>query len=279
MRVRNAVTTLETLSTPYTNDDEEEKLEAKLTYNQEDDDEKLEHEKSSKSDSTIPTGNVKNIDPQYHSRNQESHCKICRVPVGKCLQVSHYVNVHPKSEVFPSRVAPDVGDLLRKLKDVPKCEEIKKSVRGRHIYRQFCYFCNESMWFPKYLWIKHMIGHSGYYTHKCTDCSKKFPSIPFKHKCKDKCNIQEIKQLQFDKVDHNLMAYLCNLCNYVRFHEKDIQKHLHCEHEEDSNKYQEVIFLSFAGSANKRKEKQKTPEESHEEEISESAKGEYISFR
>lgn len=69
--------------------------------------------------------------------------------------------------------------------------------------------------------------------------------IKSKHKCKDEYNVKKVSQPQFDNVDLHLMGYLCDLCNYVRLEKEGIQKHLKFEHEEDSDRYKDVIFLSF----------------------------------
>lgn len=188
---------------------------------------------------------IKNNNPDWHSSNQGMYCKVCKY-TGTRL-VNHYVNVHPNSEVHVSRVAPDVGDFLRQLKDDHECKRVKSMKANKSIrFRQFCYFCKESKLLTKFYWMDHLTIHTGCYRFKCTDCSKKF-ARNVNHVCKDKCNVEEVSQFQLEGA--NLMAYLCDLCNYIRFDKKDIEKHLRCQHDDvDVNRYKKVTFLSFPES-------------------------------
>lgn len=62
--------------------------------------------------------------------------------------------------------------------------------------------------------------------------------------CKEKMDVKKVPQPHFDDV--NVTAYLCDLCNFVRFTKAEIEKHLTCEHEGDvKDRFREVIFLSF----------------------------------
>lgn len=67
--------------------------------------------------------------------------------------------------------------------------------------------------------------------------------------CEDKCNVKRVQQPQFEGV--NLVAYLCDLCNYVRFNKTEIEMHLESEHQGNvKGKFKEIVFLTFpAGSS------------------------------
>lgn len=190
----------------------------------------------------LPASTVKNNNPDWNCLNREINCKICKARHVGSLLVNHYVNTHPSSEVFPSRVAPDIADVLRNIKEVSECEV--KSIDRRLRYKQFCYFCNKSMCYTKCDWILHMIQHTGYYGYKCGYCLKRFAKKSSRHMCEKECIIEKISQPQFEKAD--LKAFLCDICNYVRFNVKDIEKHLENEHSGDrKNRFKEVIFLTF----------------------------------
>lgn len=213
---------------------------------------------------------VKNINPEWHCLNTELKCNICDFDVRGSL-VNHYIKFHPDSEVFPSRVAPDVSVFLRYLRDTHKCERVKtaSSFEGFY-YEQFCYFCNKSMCLSKYFWITHMARHTGNYKYKCSE-NENYSS----HFCSDECDVKKEPHFNFDGV--NLMAYLCDMCNYVRFEERDMEKHLRCEHEVDAvdveNKFREIIFLSFPESENKSE-----VEMTNKEENTEASEGELIYY-
>lgn len=197
------------------------------------------------------TSTIKNNNPAWHSLSKEKTCKICRVSYG-CSLVNHYVNVHPNHEVYPSRVAPNVAEILRASNALHECEIVKLTISHRLAYRQFCYFCDTVLSTQKYLWIKHMAVHTGYFQYECTGCSQKF-SRSRGHNCGDGRNINKVPQCQFDAKfeEVNVIAYLCDLCNYVRFDETEMENHLKNEHGDDvEGNFKEVIFLSFPESKN-----------------------------
>lgn len=183
---------------------------------------------------------VKNNNPDWHWLSSDKKCKICGWRAVGSLTV-HYVNEHPDSEVISSRIAPTAAAFLRSLKYVPKCE-INREI-GRRRYKQFCYFCNRSKCLRKGTWIDHMISHTGYYKEQCGSCSKLTRKDSHRGACIGIFN--RISQPQFDGMD--LVAYLCDLCNFVRFNESEIKKHLQNEHEgnHDMDDFEEIIFLTF----------------------------------
>lgn len=108
-----------------------------------------------------------------------------------------------------------------------------------------CYFCNVEKCSRKVFWIDHLITHTGYVRFDGTGCLRKVADNL--HVCGDKCNVKRVLQPQFEGTD--VIAYLCDLCNFVRFTKTEIEKHLICEHEGDiKDRFKEVIFLSFPES-------------------------------
>lgn len=190
---------------------------------------------------------IKNNNPRWHSLANESKCKICLSDVSNLG--NHYVNFHPNYEVFPSRVAPHVAEVLRDSKVVHQCEKIFDKPRLRYLYSQCCYFCNETKSLDKNCWINHIARHTGYYQYQCKYCCKKF--VKADHKCPGNGKVEFVSEpsqihfvAQFDKI--NVMAYLCDFCNFVRFDTDDIQNHLKSEHDGEENaKFKAVIFLRF----------------------------------
>lgn len=222
--------------------------------------------KKSKRKSMIPK--IKNDNPEWHSLNKEMTCQICVDYMGVSL-VTHYVNDHQNSEVFPSRVAPSVGDFLRNVKGIHNCKiEKPVGIRCSSKYIQFCYFCNESMGLTKSNWIYHMERHAGYYRYQCNNCSKKFPQKS-QHMCEDEYSIKKMSNHQFEGI--NVIGYVCDLCNYVRFGKKEMENHLRNEHNGAGlEKFKEVVFLTFEET--EEKSDVVTLKESNEEEIVEASK-------
>lgn len=206
---------------------------------------------------------IKNNNLKWHSLNKKLMCNICDCRVRG--SVNHYLNFHPDNEVLVSRIAPNVAYFLRNRKDDHQCEIMP--VHNRYEYKQYCYFCNKSKSLRKYSWIEHLASHTGCYKYKCSVCSKKYIRTTNRN---SKCNIVRVPQPQFDKL--KILAYICDLCNYVRFDKTEIEKHLECEHDGDvANRFKRVTFLSFQESEEKLKK-------SNNKEIAEALRGELIYF-
>lgn len=220
--------------------------------------------KKAKKDPVVPKTTVKNTNPELHSLKKVIDCHICGKQERLSL-ISHYVNEHPNSEVITSRLAPDVADSLRNSKDGHKCERLKQPGKNYHEFTQFCHFCNVSRCFTKLFWINHMAKHTGYYQYKCCDCSRQFAEKNLSHMCKnDKNNLEKIPQPQFQ--NDNLQAFICDLCNYVRFSKEEMEKHLSCEHNLSvTNKFKEITFLSFPKKKTKAQIEEERADESTED--------------
>ncbi|XP_037043877.1 uncharacterized protein LOC119079894 [Bradysia coprophila] len=199
----------------------------------------------------------KNIDTTWHSLRKVLECQECDKPVGNSL-VSHYVNLHPNCEIITSRLAPEAAESLRSGVYDSNIVVSKPENSSSYHYKQFCYFCNVYRCYHKLFWINHMARHTGYYSLKCNHCSRKFACGPLKTKCVEKRNYEAIPQPQFKK--RHLLAYVCHLCNFVRFHQHEIEMHLTNEHGEmkDSKKFKEVTFLSFPDAEGKYERKKPT---------------------
>lgn len=160
------------------------------------------------------------------------YCTVCEIRLpNRSSVIRHYANVHPTQDMFPCRVTPFIAEFLRAPNAVHECEKVRlERNRNRFVYKQFCYFCNMALSFEKYRWIRHMASHTGY---------SKYQSSKF---------LNHLAQIQFsepfDKV--KVVAFLCDLCNYVQFDKTDIEKHLKSEHgAEVKSKFKEVVFLGF----------------------------------
>jgi len=197
----------------------------------------------------VPNETIKNINPKLHSLTTMIDCNICGKQ-DKCI-VSHYVNEHPNNEVVISRLTPNVADTLRNLND-HKCKRLLK--KGCVQYNQCCYFCNEILCLTKFGWKGHIAKHTGYYQFRCRDCAKKYAYMYTSHVCKTVKNLEKIPQPHFEK--DVLKAFLCDRCNFVRFNQDEIEKHLSLEHDLDVTKeFEEVTFLCFPKKKIKRHER------------------------
>lgn len=195
----------------------------------------------------VPTSTIKNNNPDWHSLEDKIECKICTIKFANRYNlVRHYIDHHQNTEVFPCRVTPDIAELLRDPKTVHDSQRIQQ--RSKAIFKQQCYFCNTSMSKDKPAWITHMARHTGYYRDKCTRCSKKFLRHRSQYCVDNGYVVREPSQRQFERQfkSDDVLAYVCGLCNYVRFDKAEIKKHLNSQHDGDvENNFEEVIFLRF----------------------------------
>lgn len=184
----------------------------------------------------------KNVHPEWHSlRYSGLCCQVCKKSHGNSL-ISHYVNHHPNSEVILSRLPPETATHLRLHPHSHTCK-LTRNFRNHIEYKQICYFCNIERSHPRSVWIEHISRHTGHYRHRCNHCSKWYVSKPSAGMCYDVNDFDEIEQPQF--LASNLMAYICDLCNFVRFYRYEIENHLTKQHDVDATKFLEVKFLSF----------------------------------
>ncbi|KAG4073927.1 hypothetical protein HA402_014132 [Bradysia odoriphaga] len=189
---------------------------------------------------------AKNNNLEWHSLKTVLPCQICYDPPGISL-ISHYVNFHPDAEVLNSRLAPEAAQCLRSATDFPQCEVARSDTTL--LYKEFCYFCNANCAYSKQGWISHLIRHTGYYDYKCNGCLRKFSSRAQHHGCGvPNSAIEKIDQPIFQQP--NITAYVCELCNYVRFFEGEMKMHLNNEHEDDERKdFKKLAFFTLPPAA------------------------------
>lgn len=225
-------------------------------------------------------GVMKNINPELHSLKRLMRCLLCDKPTGQST-VNHYVNVHPDCEIVNSRLPPDVADSLRNSKVT--CVAQRTQVEGRSyvVYNHPCYFCNVTKGLTKTFWMNHMAKHTGYYQYKCNDCSRTFAEKNKGHACKDRNNLSKIPQPQFQ--ESTLKGFLCDLCNFFRFYQNEMEKHLRCEHELTvADKFKEITLIDFPKRLKKSQieddddEEEEDDDEEEEEEVEdENAEGDH----
>lgn len=189
---------------------------------------------------------VKNNNPGWHCSGTTMDCKICTIIFKSWGDlVQHYGYIHPNYEVFPSRVSPQVADLLRNTAEVHECQKLKTE-NGRIKYKQKCYYCNEIKTLERYVWIDHLVMHSGYFKYRCVHCAINLKKDS-DHVLSANCKIEMAPRTQFEGA--NVIAYLCDQCNFVRFDRTDIENHMQNEHGGYvKGSFKAVTFLRFAES-------------------------------
>lgn len=188
--------------------------------------------------SKMKKSKIKNNNLEWHSLKKVLECQICDRPPGLSL-ISHYVNFHPNSEVLNSRLSPDIAEMLRFAVHLNKCETVRSGPATT--YKQMCYFCNVYKTLTRLAWTCHMARHTGYYQYKCEECSRQFAEAPVNHVCKPNSVKKFVPPVFQQEI---VTAYVCDLCNYVRFYEHEIQMHLNNEHETgDAKEFKAFTFF------------------------------------
>lgn len=174
--------------------------------------------KKFKNQSPIAVG-LKNVNPIVYANNPDynAHCMLCGIKTARCAQ--HYSKYHPASEVFISRLSPDM------IKTITQGHQIGNK-RARD---NVCPFCENYYRFGQRQWISHFAAHMGSALYKCTKCDHKFNSRSAHLKA---CTDAVIQGIVAPEVNGNSVgAYACQLCNYVQFMQQSIIQHLRNEHE------------------------------------------------
>lgn len=202
---------------------------------------------------------IKNTNIQMHclNTNYVKSCAICEKIVCPGI-VSHYVNKHRAFEVFVARLSPDISNHLRNPASImPDGISLLNDSKGQNKITHLCYFCKKEKTFTRQAWIHHFTVHTGEYQYLCKACNIK-SSWPFKgkHLCKKNGTAEHRVKLQIDELNKpDLIATICNLCNYTQFQFKNILSHISKQHNEepDESKYFRVNCLKYIDNNPKRK--------------------------
>lgn len=162
------------------------------------------------------------------------HCALCtyrRDSVKKL--VAHYVNVHPKNEVYVSRMTES------------SCESVKKAtfigVIGDEAIKSNCPFCDETMSMTAENWITHFTEHTGEFEYRCSKCGLLRTSKTH-GKCDDADAITVIEHV----IDNGLLrAYMCSYCNYTQLSNSRVKNHIFNEHQIDQINFADLFCVEF----------------------------------
>lgn len=161
---------------------------------------------------------ISNNNAKMHATNSfyTSFCVLCDKK--KNISVTHYLQSHPDHEVFIARPSPKVATKIRSQKIV------FKSQRG--MLSGFCAFCEQLSQRPKSGWAKHLLTHTGEKTFNCTTCGKNFKYL---NEHDSQCSAKPVN-IYLANSKNDLVAFMCNYCNYTQFHRDNMIKHMKNEH-------------------------------------------------
>lgn len=137
--------------------------------------------------------------------------------------VYHLKSSHPDSEVYVSRVSPQMNDLIRK----SSFTAIKFKKKNNLYLRFTCVFCEKEIDYSAYHWADHIRTHTGEYARKCCLCNKS-TNLPIH------CNVSTEQIYILDK-NNDLDAFICDICNYVQLDDARMVEHLRHHHDDDEN--------------------------------------------
>lgn len=156
--------------------------------------------------------------------------------------VNHYKKFHKDSEVFPSRLPPNIAEKVKNHLQQNKIYFRYPYKHNHHkLIKSTCYFCFDIKELSAPNWEIHYTVHTGEYMFHCSKCDEMFSYQ--KH---DK-HPQSIKKVKTHKFSQDLVAFICLDCNYVQMRRDNMIKHLRNEHEFDekiiSSKYKQFVVL------------------------------------
>lgn len=184
--------------------------------------------------STSVVRSKRNIDKTLYLCSEKArYCPLCRKRYTR--MVHHFKTVHPDEEVYVSRISPRMVDFIS-----PENENertfIKYMKHNSELMQTVCIFCEDSKSFSAHYWIDHMRSHTGEYGNVCEICDKF--SCFSRH-----CNAPTTKIDNFNLRNEHMIAYRCNVCNYVQTNPDNMRTHLANHH--DLNDEREENFQVF----------------------------------
>lgn len=153
----------------------------------------------------------------YLSSEKGKSCPLCSARYFR--MVSHFKTTHPHSEVFVSRISPQMVEDL----DKSKLTYIKYMKQNGKYLQATCVLCAKERNFTAYYWTDHIRSHTGEYANVCNLCLK---SVCFTNHC----GMHTHRIEENDLFNDDLYAYLCIECNYLQLNEKNIINHLETQH-------------------------------------------------
>uniref|UniRef100_A0A0K8VLS4 Uncharacterized protein n=1 Tax=Bactrocera latifrons TaxID=174628 RepID=A0A0K8VLS4_BACLA len=169
----------------------------------------------------------KNVDANWHAGSD--WCKICNKRFPRT--VSHYVNEHPDSEVFISRLPKAV--LARVRKQGGQILEMRPYMNGQEQYAAECVFCNKTCCFKIPYWYQHFSMHTGEYAFRCSGCNtrKTTRSAMMGHinqPCRKRGKLLE--DYIYNARARQIEMRVCKICNYMQLNRRNVMKHLRTQH-------------------------------------------------
>ncbi|XP_035786746.1 uncharacterized protein LOC118463914 isoform X2 [Anopheles albimanus] len=154
---------------------------------------------------------IPNDNPDIHCQsNFMSSCSLCSYRGGE--MVDHYLSKHNQNEVFVSRISPRQSDTIRKFPIPLHVNEKIVSKNGRDRLTRFCCFCEKNCVLTHKEWIKHIAQHTGEYEFEKEEKAVKKPFAEIKFQ------------------NNNILAYICDRCNYVQTRFSAMENHLEKQH-------------------------------------------------
>lgn len=176
----------------------------------------------------IPKNTDKNC---FYNDRHSKVCKICNKTKAKII--NHYVKNHKGSEVFISRLSPEMAVAVKNNVNKVQCLNT--------VIEAICYFCEFEFSKTFKDWLLHFTMHTGEYMYSCTKCNNK---VSGSHHCQRLCS--ESPQLARKTQGGDLTAFICNDCNYIQLNEENLVRHLRQEHDLNGDIktcYQEIVLV------------------------------------
>lgn len=198
---------------------------------------------STKFELPIPPRND-NVDVHCSNPEYSRRCLLCLRKQNNII--GHYVQSHPDSEVYQSRLTPKMAGQC--IAGVPE----SYWVFGEGKIEALCVFCGNDRMFEPNRWIEHMTTHTGEFIYECGHCKHRLSSANGKLNCANcdasKPTINEAERFELE--DRALFGYLCRICNYVQLSADRAAQHVTKQHDieeiEASTHFEKVRLLDLS---------------------------------
>lgn len=174
----------------------------------------------------IPHNNDKKM--FYSNFLYKSMCLLCGCS-DKNLAI-HYARKHPDTEVFISRLSPNMATRIR--------SQQHDFVRIGGRIHGFCFFCEELKRMKTDEWKKHLLSHTGEQMYWCTGCKMSV----IRKSNHGQCSKQQVEYIfGTDSSNDDLVGFMCNTCNYLQIAEHRLIKHIQTEHDSFDDNYTDLL--------------------------------------
>ncbi|XP_055908414.1 uncharacterized protein LOC129943172 isoform X3 [Eupeodes corollae] len=198
-----------------------------------------------KEEETLP----KNTNPEFHTKSEYSNCCVICKEKNRYI-APHYRIAHNDSEVYTSRLPPDVLEDVKL--NINNSALFSLPKKPQAVFNYTCPFCDFQSTHTLRGWMEHFTIHTGEYGHKCSKCFKAMNgSTHMMEHIKKFC--PDAKKINRDPINlrgNGIFGYVCHLCNFTQMLRGGVVQHLKVHHDlDDAESIKKIIEVKLIDTA------------------------------